>query len=228
MTTKVHPAHWKKATAIHESDLTGEWRDIVGFGGQYRISINGVVISSRRRGLVPGWWAVVAIRKSRLSNPFNRVSLTVDGPGPRQRSYMLARLLLEAFVGPAPSPTSLAAHRNGKSDDDRLDNLMWAESADVTHGRICRGSYARGSTSPHSRYSLEQVEAARKIVIEHGVSANLLATAMGIKQPRVREWLVKTWDDSKWDGLINPLTDEVLDTASTDMVSKVTDAGSHG
>jgi len=202
MTQRKHPKHWAFAT-VHENDL-GEFKDIPGTGGLYRISQNGEVISKRRRSLPDGYWVLLRICKSRNAHPFNRVSVYFDGDS-KSKICQVSRLVLEAWVGPPPTKTSIAAHRNGVSDDDRLENLLWAEQKDVSHGQICRGSWAHGERVGSSRHSLQQVEAARKIVIEYGVSANLLAEALGVAQPRVSEWLTKTWDTSKWEDLENPL-----------------------
>ena len=203
MTAKKHLKHWA-FTTIRDAEL-GDFKDIPGTGGAYRISKDGVVISNRRRCLPDGYWIVLKHNKSSNAKPFNRVTLYFDGAA-RPSICQVSRLILEAWVGPPPAATRVAAHKNGQSDDDRLDNLMWAENSDVKHGQICRGTWAHGERAARARLSREQVEAARKIVIEHGVPANLLATALGIPQPRVREWLTKTWDAGKWADLVNPLT----------------------
>jgi len=204
MTKKIHPKHWKLA-AIHENDL-GEFKDIPGTGGLYKISKDGAVASQRRRALPDKYWVILKNLKSNNARPFNRVTLHLDGQPPKQRQ--VSRLILEAWVGPPPTKTSVAAHRNGITDDDRLDNLKWAENQDVKRGQICRGTWARGEKVSTARHSREQVEAARKIVNEYGVPINLLANALGLTQPRVREWLTKSWDANKWAELENPLADK--------------------
>jgi hypothetical protein len=203
MTTKQHPKHWKFAT-VHEDKIGDEVRDIPGTGGTYRITKDGIVLSQRHPSLPEGYWIVMKCQKSKNSRPFNRVCIAFDGY-PRGRICQVSRLLLEAWVGPAPSEFHVAAHRNGVTDDDRLENLMWALPRDVSHGQICRGTWAHGQSAGRVRFQREQVEAARKIVIDYGVPANLLATALNLNQARVREWLTKTWDTDKWDGLQNPL-----------------------
>ncbi len=203
MTAKSHPSHWKFQT-IHEDSLAS-FKDIPGTGGTYKISADGVVVSSRHRGLRDGWWIVLRCTKSKNSRPFARVCLYMDG-STKPAHYQLSRLLLETFVGPPPTALHVAAHRNGITDDDRLENLVWSTSQEVKHAQICRGTWAHGERTGHTRFTREQVEAARKIVIEFGVPADLLANAMGESQSRIREWLVKTWDTDRWDGLQNPLT----------------------
>ncbi len=202
MSEKVAPAHWRRSRLVYDADLGPNFRDVPGTGGLARISDDGIVISQSDRRLEPGWWAVLSISKSKNSKPFNRVTVYF---GAKKRMCQVSRLILESWVGPPPTSKHVAAHRNGVTDDDRLDNLMWALQQDVSHGQICRGTWAHGERAGNARLSLQQVEAARKIIFDHGVSATLLAEALGVPQARVREWLVKTWDTSKWDGLENPL-----------------------
>jgi len=202
MTAKKHIKHWKFAV-VHKDDL-GDFKPIPNTGGMYQISKDGVVVSSRHRGLPDDHWIVLKTQKSRVAHPFNRVMIYFDGRD-KPNICQISRLILEAWVGPPPSPLHIAAHRNGVSDDDRLENLLWATSKDVKYGSICRGTWVHGESAATSRFSEEQVVAARRIVVEYGVPANLLATAMGLPQQRVREWLTKTWDSTKWDGLTNPL-----------------------
>lgn len=76
---------------------------------------------------------------------------------------------------------------------------------DVKQAQICRGTWAHGEKSGSARFTKHQVEAARRIVIEFRVPATLLAEALGMTNTRVIEWLTKSWDTSKWDGLENPL-----------------------
>ena len=201
MTAKKDIKHWK-LPLMHGADL-GEFRDIPGTGGTYKVSRDGVVVSQCYRGLPDGYWLVLGQRKTTNSKRYRRLEI-IFANGRGKKSCMLSRLILEAWVGPAPSDSHLAAHKNGIIADDKLDNLKWATAIDVKHGSIARGTWAHGETL--SKHDKSQVEAARKVVVEYGVPVNLLAEALGMEQTRVREWIVKTWDTEKWDGLENPLT----------------------
>jgi DNA-binding transcriptional regulator YiaG len=196
-----HPSQWEREL-LHESCIA-DFTPIPGASG-YRINRDGKAITNTLRHMPEGYWGVIAIGKSNVARRNNRVKIKFDN----QKSatfHQLGRILLITFVGPSPGPDYCAGHRNGITDDDRVENLVWATAQELTHGRICRGTWAHGEKSPTARHSLEQVEAARKIVTEFGVSTNLLATAMGMSQSHVRNWMVNTWDASKWDGLENPL-----------------------
>jgi hypothetical protein len=203
MSLKVHPSHWKKFRTMQHPSLE-HFKDVPGTGGTYRVSKDGVVISNRHKGLIDDWWMVLKIHKSTNSKPFNRVSMYFDGDK-KARCCQLSRVILEAWKGPAPSEMHVAAHRNGKTDDDVLGNLVWATQKEVSEGQICRGTWAHGDSAGAARSSIEQVEAARKIVMEYGVPINLLATVLDKPSIRVKEWLTKCWRPEKWDGLENPL-----------------------
>lgn len=53
-----------------------------------------------------------------------RYTTVVMRRGGRQRVFYVHRLILEAFVGPAPEGYE-ANHKNGKRRDNRLGNLEW-------------------------------------------------------------------------------------------------------
>lgn len=201
MTKKKNINQWKHE--LMRDDQLGNFRTIPNTNGMYKISKEGVVVSRRFRSLLEGYWMVVKIRKSLNARPFNRVHIVFEG-NPRTMFRQLSRVLLMTWVGPPPTETSVAAHRNGVPDDDRLENLLWAEIADVKQSQVYRGTWAHGERAGGSRRTLEQVNAVRKIVKEHKASANLVATALGIPRVRVTEMLNKTWDADKWEGIDDP------------------------
>lgn len=214
MTAKKPLSAWKFQT-IHESKM-GEFRDIPMSNGDYKISADGVVVSRKHRGLPDGFWVLLSVMKSRAAKPYNKVTIQRDGDD-KATPYQLSRLILEAWVGPPPTAKHCAAHIDGITDNDTLDNLVWSVAQDITYGRIVRGTWAHGESAGAARFEAEQIMAARKIVHDFNVPVNLLATALGMNQVRVREWFTKTWDATKWDGLKNPLEDQrVLEQCECD------------
>jgi hypothetical protein len=207
VTTAKHPRHWKRNT-IHESDL-GEFVDVPDTDGMYRIARDGTVISQKfiRLRPWPGWWIILKTVKSRPSQPFNRVHIVYsDGVSVCEQ---LSRLLLTVFLSPPPTNDSVAAHLNGVSDDDRLENLTWAVPTDVKTASIVRGSHAHGDNHPSTRFCEQQVKAIRQI-ISMGVPVNMLARAMNEPQPRIRELTQIKRDVAKHHGTACPLTGRVL------------------
>ena len=71
-----------------------------------------------------------------------------DGKTPLKRVH---RLVLETFVGPCPKGCE-GTHRNGKRDDNRLDNLTWKTPAENQADRVAHGTSNRGERNPMFRH----------------------------------------------------------------------------
>lgn len=67
------------------------------------------------------------------------------------------RLILLTFVGPPPDPTSQAAHENGDSTDNRVENLSWKSPWDNSQDRRRHGTVAFGEDVPQSKLTARQV-----------------------------------------------------------------------
>lgn len=185
-----HPSQWR-FNMLHESDIEG-YEPIPDTDGFYRINRIGKVISRRRRELIPWpeWWIAMSANRSREEKPINRVHIVrADGNTCLEH---IGQLVLETFIGPRPSPQHHAIHLNGVTDDDSLNNLKWATVTERMHHTIASGRLPCGEKKSNSKYSDRQRAAMRKI-IKSGVPVNLLAAAIGIPQPRLRE--IATYGD---------------------------------
>ena len=58
----------------------------------------------------------------------------------RKHTYSVHRLVLEAWVGMAPTQKHQAAHWNGDPSDNRLENLRWATQAENEADKVRHGS----------------------------------------------------------------------------------------
>src|SRR4051812_416589 len=102
------------------------WLDVPGTAGRYQVSDQGRVQSiwflkcdgKRCKRDVP------KIMSQTNSNGYRKLSSLVYASG-AIRSRGVHALVLEAFVGPAPSEGHEAAHENGTPSDNRLVNLNW-------------------------------------------------------------------------------------------------------
>ncbi len=219
--TKRKPIGEWRYTLVRETEL-GEFRDIPGTGGVYKVSRDGVVVSARCRELPEGYWLVLKPRPASVDKPYVRLLIAYDHG---TRSRQLGQLVLEAWVGPKPTKAHQAAHRNGVPGDDRLDNLLWALSAEVKLGQIARGTHVHGSRHHSARFEKQQVEAVRRIINEFKVPPTLMARALGMPQVRVRDWMMKkAWNQEKWDGLVNPLTGETRESIPSATNLEIQDA----
>jgi hypothetical protein len=215
MTARNHPSDWKLQTICQADieDFDETYKIIPRTNEEFRVSRDGVVLSRKRKSLPAGWWVILKQTKSRVAHPFNRVCIIQAGG--EKRTRQVSSLILEAFVCDKPSPLHIAAHKNGVSDDDRLDNLVWALMRDVKHAGIVRGTYAHGERAGNCKHDLEQVQAARKVVLEYQVPIALLATVLGFNETRMREWIIgESWNEGKWDDLVCPLTGTLKTTPS--------------
>jgi hypothetical protein len=87
---------------------------------------------------VPGWPAYTISSSGELAGPRGKlkghllnsgyIGCTLNSGGVR-RSTTVQRLVLEAFVGPAPSDGHEANHKNGIKTDNSPANLEWLTSA---------------------------------------------------------------------------------------------------
>ena len=107
--------------------MTELWRPVVGYEGMYEVSNLGNV-----RGLPR------VIKRCKCGEPIRRARggplkwiMRIEGyplvslsRGNRYVQRLVHRLVLEAFVGPAPKGME-ACHKNGKQHDPRLVNLRW-------------------------------------------------------------------------------------------------------
>jgi hypothetical protein len=110
------------------ADKPEQWRDIAGYGGNYKVSSEGRVLSVARRCRTGCPHGVASTRRvpQRILTPFLRrgqatVRLTYEGQG---RNICVHILVLEAFVGPRP-PGHWGARINRDETDNRLENLRW-------------------------------------------------------------------------------------------------------
>jgi hypothetical protein len=87
-----------------------------GYGHTYSASTYGRIRNDRTgKRLAP----VVRIN----SNGYTHSSVWVGGE--RRHMERVGRIILRTFVGPCPTPKHQCCHRNGRSLDNRLENLRW-------------------------------------------------------------------------------------------------------
>ena len=95
------------------------WRTVAGYYGAYEISSDGLV----RRVAGSRGCSADRLIKSRVGNAgYRTVRLCFNG---KLKSLSVHRLLLEAFVGPPPSPAHQCNHKDGNKLNNTLTNLEW-------------------------------------------------------------------------------------------------------
>lgn len=111
----------------------------------------------------------------------------LDRQGARVRRYV-HRLVLEAFIGPAPEGQE-GRHLNGDRMDNRIDNLAWSTHAENCADRMIHGTAqnmnTKGERNGRAKLTADQVRLIRfrrsmgsstvALGLEYGVSSVLIS-----------------------------------------------------
>ena len=140
------------------------WKPVLGYDGDYEISDMGRVHSYKYR-----WKPPKMLSPGTVGGGYKSVALSFQG---QQRTHMVHRLVLEAFVGPCPEGME-ACHNDGNPVHNVLQNLRWA-----THSENARDRWKHGTMM--NRISLRTAKKIRKQLLrgeyisdvsrQHGVS----------------------------------------------------------
>ena len=121
-----------------------EWRSVVDFEGKYEVSSLG-----RVRSIFTGWHPreVPVILKSKPVKNGRGYRMVVLSGGSRKKSIerVIHRLVAMAFHD-NPDNKPQVAHLNGKPDDNRACNLVWATQAENEAHKEIHGYRVRGNS----------------------------------------------------------------------------------
>jgi len=144
---------------------TEQWKPYV-HNNRYHIS---------DRGRVTGVGGYLVGRKN---NKGQRVfSVTIDG---RTKVVLVARALLETFVGPCPHEGWCAAHKDKNTDNENLWNLEWQHPDQVLRELTSTGHRARGERSHNAVLTEDIVREARMIWARDACTIASLAKKYGV------------------------------------------------
>lgn len=115
-----------------------EWRAIPGHPG-YEVSDDGRVRSLDR--LVGGRWGARRFPGANLTPSPDKDGYLRVGLGRGNGRKPISRLMLLAFVGPAPADKPLACHRDGVNSNNVLSNLYWGSNSDNTLDQVRHGTH---------------------------------------------------------------------------------------
>lgn len=93
--------------------------------------------------------------------------------------------MLEAFVGPPPSPIHQAAHNDGNPHNDILSNLRWATPKENCADRVLHGTLRYGTRHARTKISVETVRRVREMVSD-GRTYTQTGRALGLSAGHVQ------------------------------------------
>ena len=171
------------------------WRSVVGWEGFYEVSSLGRVKSLARRywttgGRVPHWCNI----RERILKPAKNgcgywfVALSRDG---KLTTYVIHRLVAEAFIGPRPAGMDTCHGANGK-DDNTLANLTYGTHSQNMRDCLRDGTHQHGERGSNAKLTSAQVAEIRSLKGKR--LQREIATAFGISRSCVSLiWSGKTW-----------------------------------
>lgn len=124
------------------------WLPVVGWEGLYEVSDLGKIRSLPRVGVrIRRIYSGVPVKPQTAPNGYLTVYLNGVGRA-RKRAY-LHRIVLEAFVGPAPDEHE-CAHNDGDKRNCRLSNLVWKTRLENVADKFLHGSQPIGESCYNS------------------------------------------------------------------------------
>lgn len=165
-----------------------QWRPVVGFEGYYEVSDQGRVKSlARLCPCRPGRrWRKVHERilkpipvKTRLDGVQRLIVMLQAADRDLVKWCRIHCLVLEAFVGPRPTPQHESRHLNCNPSDNRLVNLRWGTKAENHADTLRMDHILRGERHPGAKLTDAQVIEIRRLRAA-GVSGPVIAAKFGI------------------------------------------------
>lgn len=139
--------------------MSSEWKTLPGFDG-YEVSSDGQMrswIPFGRKGLVARRLTEPRALVPRSNRGYINYQLRLSG---RTVTMFAHRAVLLAFVGPCPSGME-TRHVNGKSSDNRLENLSWSTKGENERDKERHGTANIGSRGMRRKLTSNQVERIR-------------------------------------------------------------------
>jgi len=159
------------------------WKTIPRFGGHYSASNRGNI---RRDTSGNGTFIGRVLAQKLGARGYYMVAPSVIGV--KQRSFVVHRLVLEAFAGDPVGDRKYANHINGIKTDNRIDNLewvTWAENISHAYRTGLHGRYA-GSASSAAKLNESQVSEILRLIAARAYRKDI-AAQFGISTKAIDE-----------------------------------------
>jgi len=170
-----------------------KWKGIEGYP-YYEVSNRGRVRSLSRRVLCGGGMRSVVgriLKTKKTKYGYPELNLCKDKDG-RLPTFLVHRLVLDAFRGPKPDPRMVCRHLDGDPTNNRLANLVWGtykeNMADKKrHGRHGTTYSAAGETNPGVKLTDKKVLRIRKLYATGEYTQTAIAAAYGVSTAIVHD-----------------------------------------
>lgn len=152
------------------------WKPVIGFESFYLVSSLGKIKSLARIDSLGHKRVEKMLSPHKDSHGYMIVGLTVNG---RTVYRKVHNLMLQAFVGPAPTPKHIGRHLNDVSTDNFLPNLAWGTLKDNVVDRVRNGHCAKGEKIANSVLNENKVKDIR-LLFSMGKSVAEIAREYGV------------------------------------------------
>lgn len=168
-----------------------EWRDVVGFEGQYKVSNYGRVLSVSRivnSGPHGGKRKTenVLLKKRITPKGYERVYLNDKG---RTRFLFVHRLVAIAFI-PNPENKLQVNHIDGVKTNNHVENLEWCTNSENQLHAYRIGLNRVTGRAGRKKVPVEMIDRKTNTVIQSFESMNEAARRTGIPQPNIRKVII--------------------------------------
>ena len=153
--------------------MSEEWRPIPGIDGAFASSLGRI---RGRSGKVLAPWLVTEGRYLALRMSPSR--------GLPYKNWMVHRLVLSAFDRP-PRDGEEVAHNNGRSLDNRPENLRWDTRSGNLRDKVRHGTHNKGSRHNIAKLTEDQVMQIRNEYVPRVVTIDALAKKYGVSRSNI-------------------------------------------
>jgi len=151
----------KSLQSLVENIEGEEWRDVIGYEQEYRVSNKGRLLSKEKIVRTAG--GKETVRQEQLMTLFTDKNgyLTVSLRRNRQSRYTgVHRIVAKTFLN-KPIGKNQINHKNGIKDDNRVENLEWVTPQENTKHAYEIGLIKKGEGNPKARLTEKDVIAIR-------------------------------------------------------------------
>lgn len=162
------------------------WKPVVGYEAGYEISNLGRIRALEKISAQGHW-----LRAKLLKPVFHKQGyLCVVLFGRTKKGMLIHRIVLEAFVGPAPAGME-GCHNNGIKTDNRLSNLRWDTQSANQADRIRHGTAFTRANHPLAKLRPWDVERAADMS-RCGATHDAIAALFGVSRRAVGTAIAET------------------------------------